>query len=267
MSEHEPITTQEKTSELTHALSPEQTGYLEKLKVELDEILKGESVEGLLTDRERINQLNKEEREKLVKTLEEIRKILSNENTGNFELQEKIEDWQKFYKKVFDKEYDFSDLRIPEHIEGFDRLIIVAQGTKLETILNIRWYSNSVAGGFDLNKVTDDRDTLDHSYAVWIRDRVVADEELMFISAEELKKENIKGITLLERLIYELKYYTESKKFEHLEYDTSTLCSGSLDHLGRVPTVSWNRGNHWLEIGLAKVTDNYRSLRSREVVS
>ncbi len=64
-----------------------------------------------------------------------------------------------------------------------------------------------------------------------------ADEELKNKSANMLAEAGIKGETLPERLLHELKYFTDTGK--HLDVKNTTLCSGSRDPYGVVPLVDW----------------------------
>jgi len=101
------------------------------------------------------------------------------------------------------------------------------------------------------------------TYAIWVRDRVEADEEHKNKSAKDLANGNISGETLLERLLHELKYFLETSK--HLDLTNITLCSGSRDSDGSVSDVGW-RGDRlcvdWDGPGLA-----VGILRAREVVA
>jgi hypothetical protein len=152
-----------------------------------------------------------------------------------------IAEWQAFYREVFGQEVDFSGLKIPERHKGFDRLIILAQGMTPQRLYNKckelfptwKWTKK------DLDEiVTSDRTAQNGAYAIWVRDRVEADKEFKNLSANELKEKNINGITLEERLIYELKYFKETGK--HLDIQNITLCSGSCFSSGSVPVVHWN---------------------------
>jgi len=110
-----------------------------------------------------------------------------------------------------------------------------------------------------------DRSPSSGSYAIWLRDRVEADEEHKNKSANYLKSANISGITLLERLLFEFKYFRETGK--HLDVQNWTLCSGSRYTGGGVPRVDWGPGSrglwvYWYDPGFA-----FDFLRSREVVS
>jgi hypothetical protein len=177
-----------------------------------------------------------------------------------------INDWQKFYLDVFGMETDFSNLQIPKKQKGFDRLIIVAQGITPQKLYDkcaeLFFTRNWMSG--DLNKIViSDRTAENGSYAIWVRDRVEADKELKNLSADQLKEKNISGITLEERLLYELKFFKETGK--HLDIDNVTLCSGSRYGDGRVPS------GHWIDdkmrVSWSHADRASGHLRSRQVVS
>jgi len=181
-----------------------------------------------------------------------------------------ISEWQDFYQGLGIK-VDFSNLQIPGKQQGFNRLIIVAEGMTPQFLYDKckglflcgRWTDKSLD-----EVVTSDRTAKNNSYAVWVRNRVEADEELKNLSANDLKKKSIPGITLEERLIYELKYFQETG--EHLDIDHSTLCSGSrcsvtLSPAAAVPNVGW--GDGFLLVYYFYPDDAFPSLRARQVVS
>ena len=178
-------------------------------------------------------------------------------------------DWQNFYRDLFGIQLDFSNLQIPNKKEGFDRLIIVAEGMTSQRLYDKceelfpcwKWTDRSLD-----EVVTSDRTAKNQAYPIWIRDRVEADEELKSFSADCLKNQNISGITLEERLVYELKYFKETRK--HLDIENVTLCAGSRCGDGNVPDVRWGEdyddelGVGWCDPGAAC---DY--LRSRVAVS
>ena len=86
-----------------------------------------------------------------------------------------------------------------------------------------------------------------------------ADEELANMSANDLKEKKIAGLTLRERLIYELAYFKETGN--HLDVVNITLCSGSRDPDGGVPCVYWYYGR--LCVDWYYPTSARGSLRSR----
>ncbi|MCG2693407.1 hypothetical protein L6279_04935 [Candidatus Parcubacteria bacterium] len=187
-----------------------------------------------------------------------------------------VEQWEEFYQKVFGIEVDFSELHIPEKQEGFDRLIIVAQGIIAqnaydkcsELFLCQKWSDDLIRKWSDTMVETgSERDATNGVYAVWVRDRVEADEELCRFSFDDLKEHGIPGITLEERLLYELKYFNETG--EHLDRESITLCSGS-HIIYLVPIVRWYKYEQSDDGGL-EVDDfspgrRFRRIRARQVV-
>ena len=175
---------------------------------------------------------------------------------------EQKDDWAAFYKQYFGLDLDLSGVRIPDRQPGFDRLIVVAKGLTLNQVYDVctkRFPCQRYADDLDKAVSHNDRKP-DQAYAIWVRDRVEADEELKNLSADQLKEQGIQGITLLERMLYELKYWDETQK--HLDVGNITLCTGSRDFGGYVPSADWDDGEfkvHWL----------YRSggLRARAAVS
>jgi len=175
-------------------------------------------------------------------------------------------DWQNFYNNVFGIKVDFSNLQIPEKQPNFDRLIIIAKGITPQLLYDKckelfpcwKWAD----GNLD-KVVTSERTAEKNHYAIWVRNRIEADKELKNFSADDLKKTNIPGITLEERLVYELKYFKETKS--HLDVKNITLCTGSCYLVSLVPNVRWSFG----KLGVCWDSFDYRygSLRSRRVVS
>ena len=188
-------------------------------------------------------------------------------------------DWQSFYRQYFGLELNFSSLRIPERKEGFDRLLIMAASPRVARLRATRGQAHRPGMTADrlfarckelfpcwkyennLDSITSVREpTTD--YAVWVRDRVEADEELKNKSANDLKDEGIFCITLAERLLYELKYFQESGK--HLDLKNITLCAGSRYGGGSVPGVCWDSGG--LKVGYFYPGNSNDGLRARAAV-
>lgn len=182
--------------------------------------------------------------------------------------QQILASWQAFYKEI-GIVVDFSGLRIPAKRRGFDRLIAVPQGTKIQQVYD------ASAGLFGCWKYTDvnldeivtenDRNPASGSYAIWVRDRVEADEEWRSKSAEQLRERGISGITLLERLLYELKFFKETGR--HLDIKNVTLCSGSRYRDGNAPVVDFFEFRGGVRVDWYRPRIAYGHLRSREVVS
>ncbi|MBI2033890.1 MAG: hypothetical protein HYT13_02215, partial [Candidatus Liptonbacteria bacterium] len=97
-----------------------------------------------------------------------LRKALMPPAKTDASVQELIVDWEHFYKKHFDLAKDFSSLRIPEKRDGFDRLIVVAEGMTSEKIFG-RIKSLMLAWKYwdNLDDITSDRKA-DKDYCIWV---------------------------------------------------------------------------------------------------
>lgn len=199
-------------------------------------------------------------------TLEQLQLVVEHQNPFATDFGGPLRGWEKFYRKRFGLMIDFSGVRIPEKQEGFDRLIMVAKGLTPNQAFDAckknfpawRYIDNLDKATKDLN----DREPRTESYAIWVRDRIEADEKLKKFSANELKEKGIPGITLLERLVYELKYWSETG--QHLDIQNWTLCSGSRNSDGSIPSVRW-RGSR-LGVNWVYPSSRFDDLRSRAVV-
>lgn len=172
--------------------------------------------------------------------------------------------WKTFYKELFGIECDFANLVVPKRKKGFDRLIVVAKGMTPNRLFG------KMKECFPSWRHTDNLDTIvsdrraDRDYAIWVRDRVEADEELKNLSANDLRAKDIPGITLEERLLYELKFFKETGK--HLDVVNVTLCTGSRDPDGGVPSVLLSCDGR-VDVNWSDPDSRGVSWRSRAVVS
>ncbi|MDP2704352.1 MAG: hypothetical protein Q8P01_03980 [bacterium] len=196
---------------------------------------------------------------------EELERALRNGLMPEPDVAELLRAWEEFYLAIFKRQVDFSGVAVPAHQAGFDRLIVVAGGLTPNVAFHAchdQFQTWSYYDDLDKAIVANDRE-LTKNYAVWVRDRVEADEELKNLSASQLKERNIQGVTLLERFLYELKFHAETG--DHLDKRMTTICSGSRYLGGGVPYVYWHDG------GLCVYGDHpdFRSggLRSRQAVS
>lgn len=193
----------------------------------------------LLSDQEEANQMNKALDEHLEKVAE-IRGESPEKSAEKKELDiEKLKKgWEGFYRDTFKIEADFSQVEIPEKREGFEKLIIMAKGLtpqklfdKLKELCPVWKYTND-----DLDKIIiSDRSAKEKAYAIWVRDRIEADEEHKNKSANGIKKEKIIAETLEERLLQEIEFFKRTG--EHLDVKNVTLCAGSHHSAGNVPRV------------------------------
>lgn len=184
--------------------------------------------------------------------------------------------WQKLYKDVFDLEVDLSTVKIPKKPEYPCRLIIVVRGVDLNQIYNAcaKYFSmcelpGRYTSGLVQSITKNDRDAERGTYAVWIRDVVQdttapIDKDLENLSANDLEAQGVQGITLGERMLHELQYFLETEDHELFNW---TLCSGSRDLNGYVPTVRWlGHKDEGLFLFYADINDKKRYLCPRRVV-
>ena len=176
--------------------------------------------------------------------------------------------WQKIYRDLFGIE--IGPIPIPTHRKGFDRLLVVAQGVTIEKAYAVCaklfpcWRSTDK--NLDEAVPTNDRTPTTGTYAVWVRDRIEADEELKNLSADALAAKNIQTETILERILHEPVYFLETRK--HLDTRNVTLGAGSRGSFGHVPHADWCDDD-----GFRVDVDWYHpvfagdDLRAREVVS
>lgn len=178
-----------------------------------------------------------------------------------------LQSWRDFYQKFFGIEIDTVSIKVPERKSGFDRLIVVSKGITLSQIIEVCRKQFQVwlyAEDLDKEITVNDR-TNTETHALWVRDRVEADEENKNLSANDCKEKNIQGETLMERLLHGLKYFAETGK--HLDVENVTLCNGSRCCDGGVPGVGWRPDSRKLRVGWYNPTNRGGNLRSREVVS
>lgn len=172
--------------------------------------------------------------------------------------------WTTLYKEYFQLELDAANLKIPEQKPGSGWLIIVAHGLTPNQIFGVmRKLFPSWRYTEDLNAITSVRKT-DTTYAIWVRARVEADEELKNKSANDLTREGMNCITLEERMLLEIMYFVMTGK--HLDLKSWTLCAGSRDPDGHVPGVGWGPDDR--RVGVVWTLPGFRSggIRARAVV-
>lgn len=152
------------------------------------------------------------------------------------------QEWERFYQEVFGLTRDLSGVELKDEPGGFGWAVFVVQGITLNQAYvkcRDRFPSSSVYGD-DLDKAVPQNDrTSATSYAKRFRNRVEADEENRFKSANDLAKKQIHGNTLLERFLLEL-WYEWRTGGGHLDLRNWTLCSGSRVRDGGAPYVGWD---------------------------
>lgn len=164
---------------------------------------------------------------------------------------------------------DPATLVLPAQRPGFDRLIVIPQGLTIQKMFEIcqTMFTSTkyIDGNLDEAIPTNDRNPTASAYAIWIRERVEADEEFKNLSANQLKAQNHKGITVLEALADHAEFYARTS--QHRDVQNVTLCSGSRRSSGDVPSVYWSGDFRQLCVFWCDPDNRNVILRSREVVS
>lgn len=166
--------------------------------------------------------------------------------------------WVDLYKKYFNLDIDPS---IIKEIKGKWE-IFIPKSLTAQQVFDAFPFPKWKYTDTNLNTAIPTNDRIaDKDYIVYVDQNVEADEQFQNMSANDLRKIDHKGITLLERLVLELKYF--EKTGEHLDKNNYTLCSGSRYSVGGIPCVYWCDGK--LKVRWFSVSDAYSYVCSREV--
>lgn len=175
-------------------------------------------------------------------------------------LQRQIAKWQKFWTQ-YGVIVGLSDLKIPAKVRGFDRLLVIPKGMTIQQVIDLRTakFEIKINIGYNLNDyvIHNDRDANRAAYAIWLKDCNDADIDPL--------ANHLPGITLLERLVYELKYFEETGG-EHLDLRSQTLCSGSRTEDGYIPSVTYGEHDQ-VVISFEHPKDRSHKSRVRTVIA
>ncbi|MDQ5948917.1 MAG: hypothetical protein QG589_42 [Patescibacteria group bacterium] len=177
-------------------------------------------------------------------------------------------EWEKFYLDNFGITTDFSSVVIPPRpIEGYWRLIFVAQGITMNSTLAV------MRTLFQVGVYTDDPDkdvtvntrTSVMGYATWVRNGVEPDKKYLNKSTHQVDPDGKIGITFLERMILEIRYFLETGS--NLDVRGVTFCTGSRDFDGDVPSMCFSLGIDEVSLDAYGVNDAGSDLGLREAVA
>jgi len=191
---------------------------------------------------------------------------------------EKVKEWQNFWKKhgIF---RDFSGITQPKIQEendalrlavDFSRELLIPRGLTANSIIGICqkrfpvWVApNPFRPAKLISFRQNSRTAKCGSYVIKVRDRIEADEELPAHSGLLLEAKGILGITLVERLVYELKHFDETGR--HLDLMHLTYCAGSRNKYD-APTVNFNQREVFIAYQ-AYCKCNFVDMRTRQVLA
>ena len=152
--------------------------------------------------------------------------------------------WENFYKSVFNWDVNFGLVIIPpEPTEGEWRLLFIPRGMSVARACSIcnRAFPLVFTAGHPTVMPGQNARNTNSNYAIWVRAGIESDPEFFGKSTLEYDPGMTIGITVLERIIFELKYFIETDG-KHLDLEGATFCSGSRDLKGDVPEVQFKDG-------------------------
>ena len=170
-----------------------------------------------------------------------------------------MEYWVNFYQYNFNLNPEFSGLKIPQKPKGWKRnwrLLVVLGGLTNNQVYKAckkQFPCSNLMNDEDLDAVipTNERDPKNGTYAIWVHDNQEVGEVCRINSTGILNQTDLNIETVLERMIHELVYFSETRK--HLDEHHSTLCAGSRFDDGSVPEALWKDGYKFcVGLGLGK---------------
>jgi hypothetical protein len=179
-------------------------------------------------------------------------------------------EWEKFYLDHFllDQTADFSTVAIPEKpTDDSWRLIFIPAGLKMNVTLAVmraKFKTWSYYDDLDASVTVNTRTSV-QSYAIWVRDGIEPDEKHLGQSTRQSDPDGKIGVTLLERMVLETKYFAETGK--HLDEVGVTFCTGSRDSDGRVPSMYFSPDSAKVSVDACGVGCVRPALGLREAVS
>lgn len=177
--------------------------------------------------------------------------------------------WQLIYRGFFKYNLDLSGLLVPQHREGFNRMLVMAEPAISQLLFDkskeyfLCW--KTCDSSIDEVVKEHERDPRNGAYAIWVEDTQEPNEKLKNISAIQMREMDLKTETLPERLLQGLVYYMETG--QHLDVVNATCCTGSRYSVGLVPCVHWHGYFGEMRVPWASSSNAGDHLRSREVVS
>ncbi len=177
-----------------------------------------------------------------------------------------LDEMAEFYGKVYNIA-KLPKVSLPIVVPGFCWGLVMVPGITIEQDLAAcqkdyevwRWTEDN------LDNIVKSTRSADKPYAIWLRDRQEADQELKNKSFNDLEKLGIPGITLAERIRLERWFFWRTN--EHLDIQNVTLCTGSRSSDGDVPGVDWDSDFRRLSVSWCGSGDADSGLRSRQAVS
>ncbi len=154
-----------------------------------------------------------------------------------------VERWGKYYQDNFGIKHSFEGMEIPvppAHPAWFVMMYANISG-KCDPIVNVCRKHYKVwqfADGLDMSVIKHDRSG---TYGLWVAtspDAEFGEENGQNLSSQDIWDRGLVTTTLPERLILGDIFFLENQ--QHLDQNKITLCAGSRDSDGSVPSVDWS---------------------------
>lgn len=191
--------------------------------------------------------------------------------------RERLKLWERIYWEYFGMKIDLGGISIPKYPNRESRwwLVVVAQGLTIDRAWEVCRENFSVEKRVEerLDEIIrSDRSSENGTYAVWAKGNHGPDKKYANYSASDLSKDGFLGMTLLERLLFEILYHEKIKirrtwrelQREHPDTVNCTLCLGSRRVSGHVPFIERKGGN--LIIRFCAPEEHCVCIRPREIV-
>lgn len=157
--------------------------------------------------------------------MRKVRAILLDDGARNTKLV--LSEWELLYHTMFGLQKDFSRIEIPKQPRGLNRLVIRAQEATESSVMAVSSHQFPLEY-HPLGEFGDDFDTAmrnnhrpKEDYAFWVRD--VTEAEMPPVA--DMEELPVPRLTLLERMLLELKYFQETSS--HLDTEKVTCCFGT----------------------------------------
>ena len=142
--------------------------------------------------------------------IEDIQKVISSYATS---YEKEIVEWQGFYKQYFGIDILSAFIQISPKKDGFNRLLIVAEGLTLKQVAAVVNKFVPISSYNYENVISDSRPK--ESYGRWVKNQKGGDDDLIDQSANDLRNrsiyQNVSFTTLLEEFLLMLKFFRKTK--------------------------------------------------------
>jgi hypothetical protein len=166
-------------------------------------------------------------------------------NTDIYSLERS--DWEKFYKDQFGLEVDFSQTKVPDFLIGQQeskedwRLLGFPQGfysiDKAVEQANLLFPCDKYYEYLDEDMRGHTRNARS-SYFIWVQNGI--NPSAYWIGKAPKRDGLNKGLTLLEAIIFQMKYFLETGT--HLNPECDTYCNGSRNKQDYIPCIGFKNG-------------------------